>query len=238
MIARHLHIAILWLALMHLAPASAQISAGNRIGTTSFNQQLASENDELLQALTGNMYNVTGFAIAIPIEFMVTELFAIQPEVGFLTKGLAYDRDNAKEYRMNYTDLTILAKLNIGPGRLKGEVFAGPGVSIGVSTRTILVNNNALWYGPGFDQVAPFDYRSLSAAELNVTVGAGVSYSLGGPRLYLNYRYLHGLTDVYLLPTTWITRDSNLTDLVSGYSRGTMLSLGLLIPLTPEGWAD
>src|SRR5690606_11574797 len=108
---------ILLFLLASLGSSSiAQVSIGNRGGVSFFRTGFSADTDEWLNDLKKNSLTITGISFALPVEIMLTEHFALQPEIGYTLKGKAYKglHQSVSTTKLNYLDFTLLAKGRIG----------------------------------------------------------------------------------------------------------------------------
>ena len=123
-----------------LATLTAQSSIGLRGGATLSRMELRTSSPNVItDRLMDEMTISYGSAIAVPIELSISQNWAVQPEIGVITKGMAFaDTSGNKEtYRMNYADITVLLKRMIRFGDWRAELFAGPSFTYGLSVRYI-----------------------------------------------------------------------------------------------------
>lgn len=109
------------------------------------------------------------------------------------------------------------------------EAFAGPGVGYLFSSRSI-VTVDANEYAND-DEVYQGGSTSAHRFDASLVGGVGIELACGVPRLFLNYRYVFGLSRLFELQPYGVT-------VPDAYNRGHLVSLGILIPIGREGWAD
>lgn len=216
---------------------SAQVSIGNRAGLSIFHSSYSGA-EALVQEFEKYTQSTKGLSVAMPLEIMLTDHFAIQPEIGFTQKGkeTVTWMQGAIVTTLNYLDLALLAKARLGPGKLQAEVFLGPGLSYGLTIRQRSVN--LLYYNPySSDYAADFDDTLLAPIEIFLTGGVGISYKIGVPRLFLNYRYVHGTSSLYGDNGIFTDINGAIIGKMSEFNRGSIVSLGFLVPLSRKAWA-
>lgn len=199
----------------------AQVSVGYRLGVGAFHLKLPID----------SATSVLGPSLALPVEIAVSGNFAIQPELGYTMKGFKEEALGVyhSETRFNYADLTLLGKYMYGEGRWRLEVFAGPNVGQLLSVRSILTVDGQAW--PDVDQVTQADLTRAHRFDPSLIGGVGVAFACGVPRLFLNYRYAFGMSRVF-------EERQYSTPLPEAYHRGHVVSLGILIPIERDNWAD
>lgn len=219
-------------------PLSAQVSIGNRVGVSMFKGSFSADTDQWLVDVKQKSSSVTGASVAIPIEIKISDHFALQPEVGYTMKGNAYESfmESMTITKLNYVDLTLLAKGIIGSGKLKAELMLGPGFAYGSSVRQQVTQVPAWYYGS--DRTSNFQDASLSSNEFYLAGGAGISYSIGIPRIFINYRYVYGITNIHGTVAHFNDITGSWTADIAQYNRGSIVSLGFLIPLSRSAWGS
>ncbi len=219
-------------------PIQAQVSIGDRAGVSLFTSGFGASEDRTTDLLKKNTKNTIGISIGLPIEIMLGDHFALQPEIGYTMKGNKYAGSSEYEdlITLNYVDLTLLAKGRIGAGKVQGEVMLGPGLAYGLTARYRSTNP---WYLSYFqDRTSDFPDTFLAPTEIFIAGGAGLSVALGVPRLILNYRYLYGITNIHSDDIVFTDINGATIDRIKEYNRGSIISLGFLIPLSRSAWAQ
>ena len=228
---------ILLFLLVSLGSSSiAQVSIGNRGGVSMFKTGFSGgDDDDRLNDLRKNSLSTIGISIALPIEMMLTDHFGLQPEIGYTMKGKSYEglQQSSRTTKLNYLDFTLLAKGRIGPGKFQGEVMLGPGIAAGITVREI--TRGSYWY-PFSNSTADFADTFLTRTELFLTGGAGFSFAFGAPRIFINYRYVYGITNIYDESIPFVDINGELISRVKEYNRGSIISLGFLVPLSKSAW--
>jgi hypothetical protein len=174
--------------------------------------------------------NISGFQVAVPFEFAMGKVLALQPEIMIGSHG-ALQQSNSDvtqlgirtvsslkaRYQVNTLEIPLLLKLKFGPEALKFHVLAGPSIGFGLSgkfrTQTSIFSTlsngfvlldeksdqtlNAKFVSEGYQANAvAADEFAVTQANLNAHFGAGVSINLGGPYLFLDGRFIQGLSDL------------------------------------------
>lgn len=201
---------------------------------------------------------IGGYQVAIPIEFNIGNLFAVQPELMFGTHGARQEVNNSStdlgittvssfksRYQISSLEIPLLAKLKFGPDAFRFHLLAGPSVGLGLTGKyttqskfkSTTANGSVIIDQSSSDEYAAkfvndgyktsdvdSDEFAVTPINFNLHFGAGVSIDLGGPDLFLDARYMLGLSD--LRPEA----DGDSRD-VSYKSQRIGVSLGLMIPL-------
>lgn len=248
-------VAFVLLTLGYYQISYAQISVGVRGGVSLNNLKV-----EPLEEGEPEPEGKIGFQVAIPIEFAIGEMFAVQPEIMYGSHG-AKQEDNSTsteggftsmvDYKADFTintlEIPLLAKLKLGSEKLKFHILAGPSFGFGLSGESKINSNLKITDGNGniflenssddtFDAkfVADgYDANDVSDDEfpvtktnLNLHMGAGIGFDLGGPTIFLDARYILGLSD--LAPEEDGTSKDDATSIKSNRIG---LNLGVMFPL-------
>ena len=137
---------------------------------------------------------LSGFYIGGLVELPISNVLSIQPELIFSRQGVALRQGleksgirieiNNADIRLDYLNIPVMAKVNLGPLFLQGGVQFG-----------FLVNK------PKVDSyIANVYLRNLldkdSYNSFDFGVGAGLGFNLNR-RLFVEARYTHSLTNVF-----------------------------------------
>ncbi len=183
-----------------LTASFAQVSIGNRAGIDF--SHFVSDNDTVQTQLDKDQNTLIGFAMALPVEVMFLPNVGVQLEFGLTQKGHQQKEPKQLGYhrtRTNYAEASLLAKGVFGNGPTKLNVLAGASFGRGMvgvqrtaysDTVVLLAEASKLIdFGPGADELARVEWSFIA--------GLGVSFDIGRSRLYLEGRYVHGLTSIY-----------------------------------------
>lgn len=218
-------VAFVLMTLGYYQISFAQISVGAR-GGVSLNNLVV----DPLEEGEPKPEAVIGFQVAIPIEFAIGDMFAVQPEIMYGTHG-ARQEDNSTsteggfvstvdykaEFKINTLEIPLLAKLKLGNENLKFHVLAGPSFGFGLSGQSNIMSNlkitdplgnvflenssnedfDAKFVADGYnaDDVSDDEF-AVTKTNLNLHMGAGIGFDLGGPTVFLEARYILGLSDL------------------------------------------
>lgn len=127
--------------------------------------------------------------------------FSVQPELNFISKGMALKGAGKKneKYNLNYLEIPVLAKYSFGP------VFVNAGPSLGLR----LGENNKI----------KNEYGALKKIDFGVQFGAGVALPAGPGKFIIDARYSLGLSNISDVKGSEIK------------NRGFIASIGYAIPL-------
>lgn len=124
-----------------------------------------------------------GFHVGIYTQMMVTDNFAIQPELNFSTKGSRATYDNAfasgeSKFNLHYLDIPVLATFKLGDD---ADIHVGPyfGYLVGVNTSTEGTLGNG-YTELDRDDYQKWDYGLAAGVALNFQpLSVGVRYNYG-----------------------------------------------------------
>ncbi len=145
----------------------------------------------------GSTKTKLGFVAGVFAEFMIGDMFAIQPEVLYSQKGIKEDvaTGPAAKFKLDYVEVPVLFKVNIPieGSKVRPSVYAGPAVafkaSCKVSGSSGGVDANVNCDDPSIDvPVKSMDY--------GVAFGGGIAFDVGGAEVGVDVRYTLGLSKV------------------------------------------
>jgi hypothetical protein len=188
------------LALMFLLPNSSLasgIKAGLKIGVTS--AKLNGDDVGELEGFLGEDWKSRiGFCAGGFITFNITEMLAIQSEVLYTMKGLKWEGEvNGATplkvwIKLDYLEIPVLLKIMPGTqGSVKPYLFAGPAVSIKVSSKA-----KAEFEGESEEETIE---EGLKGTDFGLVIGAGADFgfgALGKGTLSVDIRYNLGLSTI------------------------------------------
>ncbi|WP_409149863.1 porin family protein [Sphingobacterium sp. BS-2] len=127
--------------------------------------------------------------------------FSVQPELNFLSKGMAIKGTGAKKekFNLNYLEIPVLAKYSFGP------VYVNAGPAIGLKL--------------GESKAIKKEYGAIKKIDFGVQLGAGVALPAGPGKVIVDARYALGLSNISDVKGTEIK------------NRGFIASIGYAIPL-------
>lgn len=170
-----------------------------------------------------------GLDLAIPVEFTLSPVFSIQPEVHFTQKGVQFEKvvdgqDQTYAVKTNYMELPVLLKANYGQEKFKCYAFVAP--SLGYATNRFTVDK----IGDADEVKEDVDFIDVGDAksqrwEFSAIGGIGGLMKAGIGSFVLDVRYSFGLTDNTKFendkPDNW-KKTTN---------RGCTISVGYVIPI-------
>ena len=142
--------------------------------------------------------NKTGLVAGAFAEFMIGNLFAIQPEVLYSQKG-AKASPAGDEYKLKgaYVEIPVLLKINIPieGSKVHPHVYAGPAVGFKASCKVSGTDVNADCESQEVETLLGFPLV-IASTDFGVAFGGGVSVDVGGAEVGVDVRYTLGLTSI------------------------------------------
>ena len=141
-----------------------------------------------LSDFTGDIENnesKLGFCGGLFMNYAITEVISIQPELLFVMKGTKHDQLENTAYRLSYFEVPALVKFSLPTeAAFMPHLFLGPslGFLIDATLEYTGVENDAK------DLFKSVDYGAV--------VGTGFDYMIGQGRLLLDARYSFSLADI------------------------------------------
>jgi hypothetical protein len=185
----------------------AQMRAGIKGGLNVSNMYVDEVNDENARF---------GFNVGVYGQVLSSDVFAIQPELLFSTKGSKVEYggnlfDQTVKYNLSYLDLPVLAVIKLGES---AEIHVGPYLSYLLAAN--ISTDGDLGSGADDldkDNLKPFDYGLAGGFGLNFG-----SFQVGA-------RYNYGLAKI---------ADSNAAELLIGDSKNSVAQIYLSLNLNRE----
>ncbi len=226
------HALLLAVGFAVLADAHGQTWIGNRAGVGLYQQRIESDK-ELPTSFTEGWTTLAAPTITLPIDIRFSRHFGMIIEPGFVQRGSKFHKWSGyvSTERVNSVELAVLAKGAMEFGRWAPYVVAGPSLTRQLTVRVAYTTTN------GHDDegtVTVDDISVYKLAYMSVFAGAGVSFSIGAPRLFLDYRAMWGLTPVQRGDLTDV--NGNVLRSIEIFDRGHVISIGWSIPLSRETW--
>ena len=146
-------------------------------------------------------------------QILSSDVFAIQPELLFSTKGSKVDYDGLLgdqtiKYNLSYLDLPVLAVFKLGES---AEIHVGPYVSYLLGAN---VSTDGDW-GSGNEEI---DRDQLKSFDYGLSGGFGLNFGA----IQIGARYNYGLAEI---------ADSNTSDLFLGDSKNSVAQVYLALNL-------
>lgn len=174
---------------------------------SSFNGDVAKDN---------TLKGLSGFYVGALLELPLGDVISLQPEVIYSRQGAVWEQKDIlgefkKDLKLDYLNIPVMAKVNLGPLFLQGGVQFGflvgkPEVSYTRGTKSISEKLDK-------DAYASFDFG----------VGAGLGVNLG-QHFFVEARYTHSLTNA-LDPNNNSLKNAHISD--DNNFKNAVLSLGL-----------
>ncbi len=233
----------LFIAAALAASTDAQVSIGNRIGWSISHQ--VSDDAETQKLLETNNNALLGMSMGLILETRIKPFIAAQLEFGLTQKGhqtREAKQDGYSRLRLNYGEAQFLAKGIIGKGPAKLNVLAGISFGRGlvgilrttnkaVEDSTMNINQGDTTYAYTYfldesSSLRDFDegVENLNRVEWSLVGGLGASFDLGRSRVFLEGRYVYGLTSIYNPGKDGVT----LPDI---FNRSILINFGYLVQL-------
>ena len=177
-------IAIIILLFFAASSFAQGIYVGPRIGANFANVSYDGDSDPDFNSRTSVLYGGV-------IELGIADKFAIQPEVSYIVRGYE-DGEGlaalAPELTLNYLDFGGLLKFKTGSEGLNAYLGAGPYYSYALS--------GEIDTGIGTLEIDFDDDEAFKRGDWTAAFAAGVQLPLGESFLFVDARYLLGLTDL------------------------------------------
>jgi len=174
---------------------------------SSFNGDVAKDN---------TLKGLSGFYVGALLELPLGDVLSLQPEVIYSRQGAAWERKNIlgefkKDLKLDYLNIPVMAKVNLGPLFLQGGVQFG-----------FLVGKPEVSYTRGAQRVTEkVDKDAYAAFDFGVGAGLGVNLS---QHFFVEARYTHSLTNA-LDPNNNSLKNAHISD--DNNFKNAVLSLGL-----------
>ena len=179
---------------------------------SSFNGDVAKDN---------TLKGLSGFYVGALLELPLGDVISLQPEVIYSRQGAAWEKDynvpilgkgNLKnDLRLDYLNIPVMAKVNLGPLFLQGGVQFG--FLVGKPETSSTVNGLRVTEQVDKDAYASFDFG----------VGAGLGVNLS-QHFFVEARYTHSLTSA-LDPNNNSLKNAHISD--DNNFKNAVLSVGL-----------
>ncbi len=204
----------------------AQVSVGIKAGANFADTRVAGSFENLVPEQT----TYTGCTAGIVAEIPVSGNFSFRPELNYIQKGFivgkSYDLNllgidmnvGAKaKTRINYMELPLLFKYNIGNQNAKAYIIAGPNVAYATSANlrpvaTFLVDFNL--------PLVKIDLTNdiYQRWELSGTMGAGGEVKAGNGKIFADARYNLGFTNMLNNPIVDVRIKNQGFNVSAGYA--------------------
>ncbi len=138
----------------------------------------------------------TGFVGGAFVEFMIGDIFAIQPEVLYSQKGIKIDSSSAElKLKVDYIEIPVLLKINIPieGSKVHPNVYAGPAVAFESSCKFAGSSGSV---SAEVDCDDPQLGIMTTSTDFGLIFGGGLSFEVGGAEVGVDVRYTLGLTTI------------------------------------------
>ena len=147
---------------------------------SSFNGEVTKDN---------SLKGLSGFYVGALLELPLGDVISLQPEVIYSRQGAAWEQKNnlgsfKKDLRLDYLNIPVMAKVNLGPLFLQGGVQFG-----------FLVDKPEVSYTAGDRRVSQTVDKD-AYASFDFGVGAGLGVKLN-QHFFVETRYTYSLTNVF-----------------------------------------
>ncbi len=179
---------------------------------SSFNGEVAKDN---------TLKGLSGFYVGALLELPLGDVLSLQPEVIYSRQGAAWEKDYnipilgkgslKNDIKLDYLNIPVMAKVNLGPLFLQGGVQFG--FLVGKPETSSTVNGRRVTEELDKDAYASFDFG----------VGAGLGVNLS-EHFFIEARYTHSLTNA-LDPDNNSLKNARISD--DNNFKNAVLSVGL-----------
>lgn len=144
----------------------------------------------------GSTKSKAGFVGGAFAEFMIGDMFAIQPEVLYSQKGIKAEEAGATaKLKLDYIEVPVLFKVNIPieGSKVRPSVYAGPAVAFKASCK---VSGSVGGVDVDVDCDDPLIDLPVKSTDFGVAFGGGIAFDVGGAEVGIDVRYTLGLTKI------------------------------------------
>ena len=195
----------------------SQVRAQNFGVKAGYNYSTLSGETSSISTIEG----LSGFYIGGLVELPISNVLSIQPELIFSRQGVAWKRElkgfgmsvniNNADIRLDYLNIPVMAKVNLGPLFLQGGVQFG-----------FLVDKPEVSYTAGDRRVSQtVDKDAYASFDFGVGAGLGINFN---QHFFVEARYTHSLTNA-LDPNNNSLKNAHISD--DNNFKNAVLSLGL-----------
>ena len=196
------------LTIFGLTQANAQnLGFKGGYNYSSFNGDVAKDN---------TLKGLSGFYVGALLELPLGDVISLQPEVIYSRQGAAWEQKNIlgefkKDLKLDYLNIPVMAKVNLGPLFLQGGVQFG-----------FLVGKPEVSYTRGAQRVTEkVDKDAYASFDFGVGAGLGVNLS---QHFFVEARYTHSLTNA-LDPNNNSLKNAHISD--DNNFKNAVLSVGI-----------
>lgn len=179
---------------------------------SSFNGEVAKDN---------SLKGLSGFYVGALLELPLGDVISLQPEVIYSRQGAAWEREYnlpivgkttlKNDIKLDYLNIPVMAKVNLGPLFLEGGVQFG-----------FLVGKPEVSYTTGNRRISQtVDKDAYASFDFGVGAGLGINFN---QHFFVEARYTHSLTNA-LDPNNNSLKNASISD--KNDFKNAVLSLGL-----------
>ncbi|MBC5772924.1 PorT family protein [Pontibacter sp. KCTC 32443] len=187
---------LLFIVSIGFTSTAQTVSIGPRVGLNFATQVVTGDDSQYADDWNDEVKAATGAQVGLATNFMLGEVFSIQPEFLYTQKGYRFeDADETVTGKYDYIDVPVLAKLSFGSPQLKGFVTAGPTFSYWMGGKDTFESD-----GMDFSEDIDFDNEDdgiENQFEAGASIGLGLAYLIGTGTFNVDVRYGAGLSSVY-----------------------------------------
>lgn len=208
--------ALTFLLLLPNPSSAVEVKGGLKIGASLTN--FYGDDVGLLEEAGVDLTSRIGVSVGGFITINIAEVFAIQPEVQYITKGSKWKGEvfgfTGKIWiNATYLEIPVLAKITIPTqGSVKPSLFAGPAIALKLSGK----------YKEEFDgDTYEEDLDELKGTDFGLVIGGGLDFGLGAPgtgSVSVDIRYSLGLSKVFDIDGEDLEIKNGAFSLMIGYS--------------------
>jgi hypothetical protein len=163
----------------------------------------------------------------------ISENFSIQPEIHYMQKGYRSEFEEMifqetvstdQNVLINYLEIPVLAKVGLGNETVQLMINAGPSLGYALNGRTE-IEIDAFGMKEKEEEYIDLgdeENEDFNRLDFSLLFGAGIGFNTGPATIFVDARYLLGLTDL---------DDSGDEDIPAARNRGLGFGLGVLIPI-------
>lgn len=180
---------LLFVVALGYTAMAQSVTIGPRVGATFAKVAMSEEEDGISN---DDIDSNPGLQFGAVANFMINDMFSIQPELLYIQKGFKIgDDEMSLKGRANYFEVPVLAKVYFGTEQLRGFATGGPTLGYWASGK------NTVKFG-GSEASEDYDFDdSDNRLELGASFGIGAAYKLGQGELNLDVRYGLGFSSLY-----------------------------------------
>ena len=216
----------LFIAILCFNYINAQVSVGFKIGSNFADTRV----NGLIQNLAPEQTVFTGFTTGIVVETYVLDNLSFRPELNYIQKGFTIAQSLDVELlgidmpvgakartRINYVEIPLLLKYNIGTENAKAYIIAGPNVAYAVNAHlrpiaTLLIDFNL----PRIN--IDLSNEIYQRWELSGTLGAGGEVKAGKGKIFGDARYNIAFTNMLNNPIVDLRIKNQGINVSAGYA--------------------